>query len=121
VHTLDIATSDLADATGIYERNFGFKVLRTAGSNDASIIIGECEIRLRSGADAAELIATQGEGLAVICLKAEMSTRSRRRSMRQSSHTRRFVARAISACSRSIRMRPTWFRCSYSIAARAER
>jgi hypothetical protein len=68
---LDIATSDLADAAGIYERNFGFSVRRTAGSNDASIAIGECEIRLRSGAYVAGLIAAQGEGLAAICLEAE--------------------------------------------------
>ena len=68
---LDIATADLGDAALTYERNFGFKVNRAAGSDSASITIGECEIRLRSGADAAETIAAQGEGLAAIWLEAD--------------------------------------------------
>ncbi len=78
---LEVATADLDDAAAIYERNFGFSVRREAGSgeagsgeagsDEAAIAIGECEIRLRAGADAAEIIAAQGEGLAAIWLEAD--------------------------------------------------
>ena len=68
---LDIATADLADATRLYENNFGFTVRREGSSDDATIKIGDAEIRLRSGAPAAELIAATGEGLAAIWLEAD--------------------------------------------------
>jgi hypothetical protein len=68
---LEVATADLGDAAAIYERNFGFSVRRESGSDEASIAIGECEIRLRAGAGAAEIIAAQGEGLAAIWLEAD--------------------------------------------------
>jgi hypothetical protein len=68
---LDIATADLADATRLYESNFGFTVRRDGSSDDATIKIGDAEIRLRSGAGAADLIATTGEGLAAIWLEAD--------------------------------------------------
>lgn len=66
---LDIATSDLADASSIYSRNFGFDV--RAGSDNATITLGEAEIRLRSGSSVADLLAASGEGLAAIWLEAE--------------------------------------------------
>jgi predicted enzyme related to lactoylglutathione lyase len=68
---LDVATTDAADAAAIYERNFGFKVRHTSGSNDAIIAVGDAEIRLRSGAAVADTIAASGEGLAAIWLEAE--------------------------------------------------
>jgi predicted enzyme related to lactoylglutathione lyase len=68
---LDVATSDLADAAAAYERNFGFAIRRTPGTDDAAIAIGDVEIRLRSGPAAAEMIAASGEGLAALWLEAE--------------------------------------------------
>ena len=68
---LDIATSDLAGAAATYEGNFGFVVRREAGSDDALVTIGDSEIRLRSGAAAADFVAANGEGLAAIWLEAE--------------------------------------------------
>ena len=68
---LDIATADLPDASRLYENNFGFSVRREGSSDDATIHIGDAEIRLRSGAAAAEVIAATGEGLAAIWLEAD--------------------------------------------------
>jgi hypothetical protein len=68
---LDIATSDLDDAAAIYQRNFGFAVRHDAGSDEAFVKVGDAEIRLRSGADAAPLIAANGEGLAAVWLEAD--------------------------------------------------
>ena len=68
---LDIATADLADATRLYTNNFGFSVHREGSTDDATIKIGDAEIRLRSGAPAAEIIAATGEGLAAVWLEAD--------------------------------------------------
>ena len=68
---LDVATSDLSDATAIYERNFGFAVRREATSDDAIVNVGDAEIRLRAGADVASFIAANGEGLATVWLEAD--------------------------------------------------
>jgi Glyoxalase/Bleomycin resistance protein/Dioxygenase superfamily len=68
---LDVATSDLGDATAIYQRNFGFAVRREAESDVAIVTVGDAEIRLRSGADAASFIAANGEGLAAVWLEAD--------------------------------------------------
>ncbi|HXR25734.1 MAG TPA: VOC family protein [Candidatus Binataceae bacterium] len=68
---LDVATSDLGDASVIYERNFGFAVRREAGTDDAIVNVGDAEIRLRAGADAASFIAANGEGLAAVWLEAD--------------------------------------------------
>lgn len=68
---LDVATSDLADAAAIYERNFGFAVHREPGSDDALVVVGDAEIRLRSGVGAADFIAANGEGLAAVWLEAD--------------------------------------------------
>ncbi len=68
---LDVATSDLADASAIYDRNFGFTVRREAGSDEALVTIGDAQIRLRAGAAAGDFIAANGEGLAAIWLEAD--------------------------------------------------
>jgi hypothetical protein len=68
---LDVATSDLADAATIYERNFGFAVRRETDSEDAIVTVGGAKIRLRSGAWTADFIAANGEGLAAVWLEAE--------------------------------------------------
>jgi predicted enzyme related to lactoylglutathione lyase len=68
---LDIATADLADATRLYEHNFDFVVRREGSSDDATIKIGDAEIRLRAGLAAADVIAATGEGLAAIWLEAD--------------------------------------------------
>jgi hypothetical protein len=68
---IDVSTTDLEDAKAIFERNFGFTVHRVTGSDDATIVIGDAEIRLRSGASVANVIAGAGEGLAAVWLEAE--------------------------------------------------
>lgn len=67
---LDIATSDLDDAAAIYERNFGFRVNRSPGSESASVIVAGAEIWLASGALAKAAIESQGEGLIGLWLEA---------------------------------------------------
>src|SRR5208283_6057457 len=66
---LDVATSDLNDAALIYEKNFGFKVTRSG--EHASVTIGGAEIRLASGAPAAEAIKANGEGMFGLWLEAD--------------------------------------------------
>ena len=68
---LDVATTDLAAASAAYEHNFGFNVRPGASSETATIAIGDAEIRLRTGAPVAELIAASGEGLAAVWLEAD--------------------------------------------------
>ena len=68
---LDIATSDLGSAVSIYEKNFDFKVLCASGPDEATIELGDTQIRLRSGAAVADLIASSGEGLAVVWLETD--------------------------------------------------
>jgi len=66
---LDVATSDLNDAASIYEKNFGFKVTRSG--EQASVTIGGAEIRLASGASAADAIKANGEGMFGVWLEAD--------------------------------------------------
>ena len=68
---LDVATSDLSDAASVYEKNFGFKVTRSADGNSASIKIGDSEIRLASGDSVADTIAKAGEGMFGLWLEAD--------------------------------------------------
>jgi hypothetical protein len=68
---LDVVTSDLADAGVTYNRNFGFSIQHAAGGDDATITLGDAEIRLRSGWDAAQQIAKSGEGLGAVWLEAD--------------------------------------------------
>ena len=67
---LEVVTGDLSDAVSIYERNFGFKVIRSVDGNGASIRIGDSEVRLVSGEPAAEIIANSGEGMFALWLEA---------------------------------------------------
>jgi hypothetical protein len=46
---LDVATTDLSDAATTYEKNFGFRVTRSADGKSASMRIGDSEIRLSGG------------------------------------------------------------------------
>jgi predicted enzyme related to lactoylglutathione lyase len=66
---LEVATSDLADAASIYEKNFGFKVTRSG--EHASVSIGGAEIRLASGASAADALKANGEGMFGLWLEAD--------------------------------------------------
>jgi predicted enzyme related to lactoylglutathione lyase len=66
---LDVATSDLGDVASIYEKNFGFKATRSG--EHASVTIGGAEIRLASGAAAAEAIKANGEGMFALWLEAD--------------------------------------------------
>ncbi len=68
---LEIATSDLADAVSIYQKNFGFTARRANDSDEATIELGDTEIKLRSVGAVADLISSSGEGLAAIWLEAD--------------------------------------------------
>jgi hypothetical protein len=68
---LDIATADLADAVGIYQKNFDFAVRRTTESEEAIIELNGAQIRIQTGAAVADLIASSGEGLTALWLEAE--------------------------------------------------
>jgi len=67
---LEVVTADLTDAVSTYERNFSFKVIRSADGDAASIRVGDSEIRLLSGASAADAIAQTGEGMFALWLEA---------------------------------------------------
>ncbi len=64
--TLEVATSDLADAASIYEKNFGFAVVRSADGKSASVKVGGAEIRLVGAT-----INSAGEGMIGLWLEAE--------------------------------------------------
>ncbi|HEY6420876.1 MAG TPA: VOC family protein [Candidatus Binataceae bacterium] len=68
---LDVATSDLADAASIYEKNFGFTVTRAADGRSASVRVGGAEIRLASGAEVSAALAQSGEGMIALWLEAD--------------------------------------------------
>ncbi len=68
---LDVATADLADAAAVYEKNFGFKVTRSADGKTASMKIGDSEIRLAADDAAARAIAGAGEGMFGLWLEAD--------------------------------------------------
>ena len=65
--TLEVATSDLADAASIYEKNFGFAVARQADGRSASVKVGGAEIRLV----APSAIDSSSEGMIGLWLEAE--------------------------------------------------
>ena len=65
--TLEVATSDLADAASIYQKNFGFAVARTADGKSASVKVGGAEIRLV----AAAAIDSSSEGMIGLWLEAD--------------------------------------------------
>ena len=64
---LEVATADLADASSIYQKNFGFAVTRSADGKSASVKVGAAEIRLVAGA----AIDSSGEGMIGLWLEAE--------------------------------------------------
>ncbi|MBV8775289.1 MAG: hypothetical protein JO166_23595 [Deltaproteobacteria bacterium] len=66
---VDVATSDLTDAALTYQKNFDFNVQRSG--DEATIQIGDTQIRLKSGAAVADAISATGEGLAALWLEAE--------------------------------------------------
>jgi predicted enzyme related to lactoylglutathione lyase len=68
---LVIATTDLADAVSIYQKNFDFTVRSSANRDEATIEVGDSQIRLRTGAAVAEVVSSSGEGLAGIWLEAD--------------------------------------------------
>ncbi len=65
--TLEVATTDLADAASIYEKNFSFAVARPADGKSASVKVGGAEIRLV----AAAAIDSSSEGMIGLWLEAE--------------------------------------------------
>jgi predicted enzyme related to lactoylglutathione lyase len=69
--SLEVATSDLADAASIYEKNFGFRVTKSADGKSATVKVGGAEIRLASGDTAAAAIAASGEGMIGLWLEAD--------------------------------------------------
>jgi hypothetical protein len=64
--TLEVATTDLADAASIYEKNFGFSVPRAADGKSASMKIGGAEIRLVTNAS-----IDSSEGMIGLWLEAD--------------------------------------------------
>ena len=69
--TLEIATSDLADAASIYEKNFGFTVTKSCAGESAIVTVGSAEIRLASGVSVAAAIEVGGEGMIGLWLEAD--------------------------------------------------
>ena len=65
--TLDVATTDLADASSIYQKNFGFAVTKSADGKSASVKVGGAEIRLLTGG----AIESSGEGMVGLWLEAD--------------------------------------------------
>ncbi|MHB8381837.1 MAG: VOC family protein [Candidatus Binataceae bacterium] len=68
---LDVATTDLADAASIYQKNFGFAVARVADGKLATVKVGDAEIRLAAGESVTAQIAANGEGMYALWLEAE--------------------------------------------------
>ena len=68
---LDVATSDLADAASVYEKNFGFAVTHAADGKSAVVKVGGAEIKLLAGDSAAAAIAANGEGMMGVWLEAD--------------------------------------------------
>jgi len=67
---LEIATTDLADTAGVYEKNFDFRVQRNADSSEAIIVLGDSYIKLRPG-DVVNGQLSSEEGLAAIWFEAD--------------------------------------------------
>jgi hypothetical protein len=63
---VEVATTDLADAASIYEKNFGFAVARSADGKSASVKVGGAEIRLVAAA-----LDTPNEGMFALWLEAD--------------------------------------------------
>jgi hypothetical protein len=65
--TLEVATPDLADASSIYQKNFGFAVTKSADGKSASVKVGGAEILLVAGGG----IDASSEGMIGLWLEAE--------------------------------------------------
>jgi hypothetical protein len=63
--TLDVATTDLADASSIYQNNFGFTVTKSADGKSATVKVGGAEIRLIASTVEAN------EGMVALWLEAD--------------------------------------------------
>src|ERR1700680_747465 len=63
---LEVATADLADASSIYQKNFGFSVTPSEDGKSASMKVGGAEIRLVTGAT----IDSSNEGMIGLWLEA---------------------------------------------------
>jgi predicted enzyme related to lactoylglutathione lyase len=69
--TLEVATSDVADAASTYEKNFGYSVARAADGASAIVKVGSSEIRLVGGDAAKAALRANGEGMMGLWLEAE--------------------------------------------------
>lgn len=68
---VEIATTDLNDASALYQRNFGLKLRQAPDGETAVLAIGDAEIRLISGSSAAAALAASGEGMAALWLEVD--------------------------------------------------
>ena len=68
---VEIATTDLNDASALYQRNFGLKLRQAPDGETAVLAIGDAEIRLVSGSSAAATLAVSGEGMAALWLEVD--------------------------------------------------
>jgi hypothetical protein len=66
-----VATTDLADAASLYQRNFGFELRQSPDDARAVLAIGNAEIHLVSGSDPAMKLAPAGEGMAALWLETD--------------------------------------------------
>src|SRR5882757_11253672 len=71
LETLEIATSDLADAASIYDKNFSFAVTKSSDGRSAVVKVGNAEIRLVSDDTVKSAIDAGGEGMIGLWLEAE--------------------------------------------------
>ena len=69
--TLEIATTDLADAASIYANNFSFAVTKSADGKNAIVKVGDAEIRLAAGDSVKAAIEDTGEGMIGLWLEAD--------------------------------------------------
>jgi predicted enzyme related to lactoylglutathione lyase len=69
--TLEIATTDLADAASIYAKNFSFSVTKSADGRNAIVKVGDAEILLSAGDSVKAAIDATGEGMIGLWLEAD--------------------------------------------------
>ncbi|MGD0073330.1 MAG: VOC family protein [Candidatus Binataceae bacterium] len=68
---LEVASTDLGDATSLYQRNFGFNLRQAPDGETAVLAIGDAEIHLVSGSQPSAKLAPGGEGMAALWLEAD--------------------------------------------------
>ncbi len=69
--TLEIATTDLADAASTYAKNFSFAVTKSADGKTAIVKVGDAEIRLAADDSVKAAIEATGEGMVGLWLEAD--------------------------------------------------